>query len=97
VNGYTGPVRAYLSYCRKAAAELEARGSFLDPKYHPTADGAVKMIPHRGESSEARKIREAFRELTGEGSLPAFSGPTRYGTRRPAATAFPQAATTATR
>ena len=65
MNDYTGPVREYLTYCRKAAAELEAGGSSLDPKYHPTADGAAKMIPHNSVSAEARKIREAFRELTG--------------------------------
>ena len=64
MNDYDGPVREYLRYCRKAAAELALKGSQLDPKYHPTEDGAVKMIPHNGVQAEARKIREAFREAT---------------------------------
>ena len=66
MNDYTGPVREYLAYCRKAAAQLEAAGSSLDPKYHPTEAGACKLIPHSSVPAEARKIREAFRELTGE-------------------------------
>lgn len=64
MNDYDGPVREYLAYCKRAAAELQLKGSSLDPKYHPTADGAVKMIPHNGDKTEARKIREAFREAT---------------------------------
>ena len=64
MNDYDGPVREYLRYCQRAAAELRLQGSSLDPKYHPTADGAVKMIPHRSHTAEARKIREAFREAT---------------------------------
>jgi len=68
VSDYDGPVREYLSYCRRAAAELDAQGSSLDLKYHPTADGAVKMIPHGGDAARAKEIRQAFRELTGEGS-----------------------------
>lgn len=64
MNDYDGPVREYLRYCRQAAAELTLKGSSLDPKYHPTADGAVKMIPHRGEMAEAKKIRQAFCEAT---------------------------------
>ena len=63
MSPYDEQVRAYLADCRKAAAELEARGSALDPKYHPSADGAVKMIPHRGDLAEAKAIREAFRDL----------------------------------
>jgi hypothetical protein len=63
MSPYDDQVRAYLADCRKAAAELGARGSALDPKYHPTADGAVKMIPHRGDPAEAKVIRQAFRDL----------------------------------
>ena len=66
MTGYTGPVREYLAYCKWAAAWLSERGSSLDPKYHPTADGAVKMIPHGGVPAEAKRIREAFRDLAGE-------------------------------
>jgi len=68
VSDYDGPVRRYLADCRKAAAELEAAGSFLDPKYHPTADGACKLIAHRGVPAEAAKIREAFRSV--QASMP---------------------------
>jgi hypothetical protein len=64
VNDYTGPVGEYLNYCKKAAAELKLKGSSLDERFHPTADGAVKMVPHNGDKTEARKIREAFRDLT---------------------------------
>jgi len=66
VSDYAQKVREYLAYCRWSAAQLEARGSALDPKYHPTADGAVKMIPHGGVPAEAKRIREAFRDLAGE-------------------------------
>jgi hypothetical protein len=65
VNDYDGPVREYLRYCKRTAAELALKGSSLDPKYHPTADGAVKMIPHNGDQAEARKIRQAFRDVAG--------------------------------
>lgn len=64
MNAYDDQVRDYLAYCRKAAAELRARGSVLSPAYHPTADGAVKMIAHRGDPAEAKKIREAFARAT---------------------------------
>lgn len=66
VNDYDDQVRAYLAYCRKAAAELRLRGSVLDPKWHPTADGAVKMIPHRGVPAKAKQIREMFKRLSAE-------------------------------
>ena len=64
MNDYTERVREYLVYCRRAAMQLTARGSALDPKYHPTADGCVKLTPHSSVPAEARKIRETFRELT---------------------------------
>ena len=66
MTGYAPVVREYLAYCRKSAAELKTRGSSLDPKHHPTPDGAVKLIPHRGDPAEARQIRQAFRDLTEE-------------------------------
>jgi hypothetical protein len=64
VNDYTERVRGYLVYCRRAAMQLTARGSALDPKYHPTADGCVKLIPHNGVPAEAKKIRELTEEPT---------------------------------
>ena len=64
MTDYDAPVREYIRYCRKAAAELALKGSSLDPRYHPTADGAVKCIPHNGDTAEAKKIRQAFREAT---------------------------------
>ena len=67
VSDYAGQVLEYLAYCKWAGAWLEARGSSLDPKYHPTADGAVKMIPHGGDATRAREIRAAFREATADG------------------------------
>jgi hypothetical protein len=69
---YERAVRDYLAYCELAAAELEAAGSSLDPRSHPTAGGAVKMIPHGGESAEAAKIRQAFQAaLTSRREFPA--------------------------
>ena len=65
MSDYTERVREYLVCCRRAAMQLTARGSSLDPKHHPTADGCVKLIPHNSVPAEARKIREAFRELAG--------------------------------
>jgi hypothetical protein len=64
VNDYDGQVRDYLAYCTRARREIEAAGSSLDPKYHPTADGAVKMIAHGSDPAKAAEIRAAFRELT---------------------------------
>ena len=61
MTGYEDQVRAYLADCRRAAAEMDARGSAMDPRYHPTADGACKLIPHGGDPAEAAKIRQAFR------------------------------------
>jgi hypothetical protein len=74
VNDYTGPVRVYLADCKRAAAELKLQGSSLDERYHPTPDGAVKMIPHNGDKTEARKIREAFRDLTAPSPSPVSPG-----------------------
>jgi hypothetical protein len=60
---YESAVRDYFADCELAAAELAAAGSCLDRRWHPTADGAVKMIPHHGDSAEAAKIRLAFRAV----------------------------------
>ena len=57
-------VREYLRYCRRAAAELKLQGSSLDKRFHPTADGAVKMIPHNGVQADAKLIREAYVKVT---------------------------------
>jgi len=63
-DNYAGAVREYLAYCKWSGAWLAAQGSSLDPKTHPTEAGAVKMIPHGGDAGRAKKIREAFREVT---------------------------------
>ena len=69
MTDYDDQVRGYLRYCKRAAAEMEAAGSALNPEYHPTAAGACKLIPHNSVPAEAAKIRQAFREIT-EGSAP---------------------------
>jgi len=64
MTAYAEQVREYLVYCRRAAMQLTARGSALDPKHHPTENGACRMIPHRGDPAEAKAIRQAFRDQT---------------------------------
>ena len=54
---YAAEVRAYIADC------LRHRGQ-LDPAYHPTADGAVKLIPHGGNADEAERIRQTFTAVT---------------------------------
>lgn len=51
----TAQVRAYLRDCRANPQ--------LDPRYHPTPDGAVKLIWHRGQG-DADAIREAYARET---------------------------------
>ena len=58
---YLPKVREYLAYCADAGAWMATQGSSLDPRYHPTADGAAKMIFHL-VPADADKIRRAFRE-----------------------------------
>jgi hypothetical protein len=53
---FTMAVREYLAVC----AEY---GQVLDPKYHPTARGAVKLIFHRS-TEEADMIEAAFAAMT---------------------------------
>ena len=63
VNNYDGPVREYLRYCKRAAAELKLKGSHLDPKYHPTEAGCLRLVFHR-TPAEAQEIRQAYRAIT---------------------------------
>jgi hypothetical protein len=53
-------ISAYLSDC------YAARG-VLNSDYHPTADGAVKLIPHANKE-QAEQIREAFHAETATAS-----------------------------
>lgn len=55
---YAAEVRAYIADCLRHRDQLK-------PKYHPTADGAVKMIPHGGSAEKARQIRQAFTTIYG--------------------------------
>jgi hypothetical protein len=48
---FTEEVRGYLADCAAAPG--------LSPKYHPTPEGAVKLIWHRGKAEESQ-IRAAF-------------------------------------
>jgi Bifunctional DNA primase/polymerase, N-terminal/YspA, cpYpsA-related SLOG family len=54
---YAAEVRAYLADCLAHRAQL-------DPAYHPTPDGAVKLIPHAGNADEAERIRQTFAAVT---------------------------------
>ena len=69
MSDYTPAVRDYLAYCKRAAAWLADHGASIGTA-HPSPEGCVKMIPHRGDPGEAKAIREAFRDLT-EPSEPA--------------------------
>jgi hypothetical protein len=53
-------ITRYVDDCAAAAWQLPGG---LNPACHPTADGAVKMIPHRGDPRRADAIRAAFQEL----------------------------------
>jgi hypothetical protein len=53
---FTGAVRQYLAECVLFG---------LDNIYHPTADGAVKVIFHRS-ADEADEVRAAYAALTGQ-------------------------------
>lgn len=63
---YAGQVRQYLAYCGDARGQVEARGFRVDPRHHPSAEGAVKMIPHGSDRARAEAIRQTFAELTSE-------------------------------
>jgi hypothetical protein len=64
---YDAEVRAYLADCA---------GLNPDQRWHPTADGAVKLTWHRGPDA-AGQIRETFRAITASSaaSSAAPSGP----------------------
>src|ERR1039458_8098055 len=64
---FTALVRAYLADCSAAPVPLDRR-------YHPTADGALKSIVHRGRA-EADAIRAAFADLTGHATETATAAP----------------------
>ena len=51
---FSAEVRAYLADCRAWTQ--------LDRTYHPTEEGAVKLIWHRGPE-EAEQIKAAFRSV----------------------------------
>jgi hypothetical protein len=53
-------ITRYVDDCAAAAWQLPGG---LNPACHPTADGAVKMIPHRGDPRRADAICAAFQEL----------------------------------
>jgi hypothetical protein len=54
---YERLVRAYIDGCQRMRGQL-------DPAYHPTADGAVKLIPHHGDHQAAEAIRATYTALT---------------------------------
>ena len=65
---YEPEVREYIAYCR--AYWRQSRG-WLRPAYHPTAEGACRLIWHNGDPREAAKIRDAFTALMDTGRKPA--------------------------
>lgn len=51
--------RAYVvAQLRAYFADCHANRSILNPRYHPTGPGALKMIPHSGDAQQAQIIRE---------------------------------------
>lgn len=54
---FADQVAGYLADCARHAA-------LLNPDHHPTEDGAVKLIWHRG-AVQAEQIRAAFRDVAG--------------------------------
>ena len=63
---YAGQIREYLAYCQDARAQVAARGFRIDPRHHPSAEGAIKMIPHGSDRAAADEIRRTFGELERE-------------------------------
>jgi hypothetical protein len=63
---FTAEVTAYLADCAAHRGEL-------DPKHHPTEDGALKLIPHRrhhdktADKQAEDQIKAAYRAATGRG------------------------------
>lgn len=54
---YEAEIRSYVADCLRLRAQL-------NPVYHPTANGAVKLIPHGGDAEEAEQIRQTFAAVT---------------------------------
>jgi hypothetical protein len=52
-----GQIRAYLADCHAA-------GAILNPRYHPTPEGALEMIPHHGKVQQEQIRREYQRGYT---------------------------------
>jgi hypothetical protein len=52
---YHAEITAYLADCA-------ANRDILNPKYHPTAAGALKMIPHH-QYKEPEAVNEAERQI----------------------------------
>lgn len=67
---FAAEVATYLADCATHAR-------LLNPAHHPTEDGALKLIWHRGPD-QAGQIREAFRAAAGK------PAPTARPRRRPA-------------
>jgi hypothetical protein len=61
VSGYEREIRDYIGYCRAAWKQLRGQ---LNTTYHPTAEGACKLIWHGGDLAEAAKIKAAFAKVT---------------------------------
>jgi hypothetical protein len=53
---FAAEVARYLADCAEHA-------QLLSPAHHPTEDGALKLIPHRGQD-QADQVRAAFRAAT---------------------------------
>jgi len=52
-------IREYMAYCHR----IRLAGLRLKPKYHPTAEGAVKMIAHHDDKDQAKEIKKIFTEV----------------------------------
>ena len=77
-------MRAYLADCHRHRAQL-------DPACHPTADGAVKMIPHGGRTEDAGQIRQAFAALAAA-PVHRYGHQGQKGTKAPSGLTFEAAA-----
>ena len=56
VDAITTQVRSYLADCRKFR---------LDPQYHPTLDGVLKLVFWRGDAQK-QAVLAIYRQLIGE-------------------------------
>jgi hypothetical protein len=71
---YEAEVRRYLADCAAVQG--------LDRQYHPTADGAVKLIWHPPGKNAEDQVRAAFRALTPSPSPSAAPGVPTAGGRK---------------